>query len=441
VILLKNRAKQGVLPDSDQHGHNIKPESRNENRSLRSKLNASRAGRHMNVPGEATETSNAELRPRVLLVMIRPEGSPARPTGGGQVTAIQIALHLHELGVKMYVLERSPSILFGPSVLKAYVLSNKSGFLRDTVALIKMARNTKCDSLFAFTEYFEETIVPSFLAAFVTRKKLFVNVTSEAHRAEDTQSFIGLIRDRVRRKPGFRTVMKYAGFQVARRLACRMGTCLVATRFMKSYADSLLNARRTFVVGRGVEEFWFSSSDVDGTYDCVYSGRFDHSKRISTLIKAWQIVAARKQDAKLLLLGDSGTELQLVRRMVTDLGLSSNVTFSGFISDRRILADKIRSARVFVFPSVSEGFGLAVAEAMAAGLPCVLSDIAPLREVYGDSAVFANPDDPSAFADAILDLLLDERKRLDYSERSRLSAKSFSWVEVSRKVLRALTKP
>jgi glycosyltransferase involved in cell wall biosynthesis len=143
----------------------------------------------------------------------------------------------------------------------------------------------------------------------------------------------------------------------------------------------------------------------------------------------------------LLLLGDSGSEFQTVKRLVTDLGLSSSVIFAGFVSDRRMLADKIRSARLFIFPSIKEGFGLVVAEAMAAGLPCILSDISPLREVFGDCAIFVSSDEPSAFAAAILDLLLDRGRQVDYSHRSKLLAEKFSWDEVAERVIAALTMP
>jgi glycosyltransferase involved in cell wall biosynthesis len=385
-------------------------------------------------------------RPSVLVVMVRPQGSPARLTGGGEVTTIQTALHLRGLGVDVYTIERSPSVLSGQArELKAYRLSGSRGLLGDIIGVIRMVRRTHCDSIYAFTDYVPETIVPSFLAAYITRKEIFVNVLGApgvtGRRTEDALPFHVLIRDRVRRRPGFRSLIAFAAFQASRRLACRMGACLVATHFVESYTNSLLHARRTFVVGRGVEEFWFGRTSAGMPYDGVYSGRFDVSKRVSALVRAWEIVVAKKPDAKLLLIGESGEEFPLVQRMVSDLGLTSNVTLAGFVKDRGILADMVRSARLFIFPSSKEGFGLVVAEAMAAGLPCVLSDIPPLREVFGGSAVFANAGEPSVFAGAILDLLHDEPKRLEYAERSRSLAKTFAWDEVASKVLTALTMP
>jgi glycosyltransferase involved in cell wall biosynthesis len=279
------------------------------------------------------------------------------------------------------------------------------------------------------------------LVALITRKRLFVNVTNTAHKAADGRRFLGLLRSRVLSGPEIRSVLSFAIFHASRRLACRIGTCFVTNRFMESYAKSRLHARRTIVVGAGVEKFWYERTRVETSFDCVYSGRFDPSKRVPTLIRAWQIVVKKKPDARLLLIGESGTELPFVKRLVEDLGLSSNVVFAGYVNDRRVLADMIRSARAFVFPSVLEGFGLVIAEAMAAGLPCVLSDVEPLREVFGEAAVLVKPDEPSAFADAVLGLLLDDVKRLEYSARSESLAQSFSWDSVGKKVLAALSEP
>jgi glycosyltransferase involved in cell wall biosynthesis len=355
---------------------------------------------------------------------------------------IQTAIGLRELGVKACMVEGEPSILFGSArVLEAYKLSGNRRFLSDAIGIIRMVRKTKSDSIYAFTDFFPETIVPCFLAALITRKRLFVNVTSTAYKAEDGRRFLGLLRSKLLKMPEIRPVLVFAIFHASRRLTFRMGTCLVKDHFMESYAKSRLRARRTFVVGAGVERFWFERTSVERSFDCVYSGRFDPHKRVSTLIRAWQIVVRKKPDARLLLIGESGTEFPMVKRLVDDFGLSSNVVFAGFFNDRRVLADKVRSARVFVFPSVQEGFGLVIAEAMAAGLPCVLSDVEPLREVFGEAAILVRADEPSAFADAILGLLLDEGKRLEYSARSESLAQSFSWSTVAKKVLAALSGP
>jgi len=337
------------------------------------------------------------------------------------------------------MVEGKPSILSNYArVVESYTLSGSRKFLRDAIGIMHVVRNTGSDSIYAFTDYFPETIVPCFLAAVVARKKLFVNVTNTAYRAADGRNFLGLMKSRVTGRPGIRPLIAFAAFHASRRLAFGKGTCLVMNHFMESYAKSRLRARRVFVVGAGVEKFWYDKIGAEKLFDCVYSGRFDPSKRVPILIRAWQIVVKKKPDARLLLIGEGGPELPVAKRLVDDYGLSSNVEFAGFVNDRQVLTEKVKSASVFVFPSVQEGFGLVIAEAMAAGLPCVLSDVEPLRGVFGEAAILVRPDEPSAFADAILGLLFDEQKRLEYSARSESLAQSFSWSKVARNVLAAL---
>jgi glycosyltransferase involved in cell wall biosynthesis len=355
---------------------------------------------------------------------------------------IQTAIALRELGVRVCMVEGEPAILSNHAQgLESYRLGRHRSFLRDTFGVVRAVRKTKSESIYAFSDYFPETIVPSFLAALITRRRLFVNVTSTAYKAADGRRFLGLLRSGFTGRPEIGPVIRFAVFHASRRLVFRMGTCLVPNRFMESYAKSRLRARRIFVVGAGVESFWFGGTNVEKSFDAVYSGRFDPSKRVPTLIRAWQIVVKKKPDARLLLIGESGTELPLVKRLVDDFGLTSNVVFAGYVKDRRVLADKVRSAKVFAFPSVLEGFGLVIAEAMAAGLPCVLADVEPLREVFGEAAVLVRQDEPSAFAEAILGLLDDEGKRFEYSVRSESLAQSFSWGSVGKRVLAALSRP
>jgi glycosyltransferase involved in cell wall biosynthesis len=89
------------------------------------------------------------------------------------------------------------------------------------------------------------------------------------------------------------------------------------------------------------------------------------------------------------------------------------------------------AATVFAFPSLHEGFGLPVLEAMSAGAPVVASDIAALREVAGDAAVLVPPGDTGAWAQAIGALLADGPRRARLAERGRRRAELFSWARTA----------
>jgi len=336
------------------------------------------------------------------------------------------------------MVEGDPSILFSAARdVKGYKVRGKRSFLTDTIGITRVLRRTRSNCIYAL-EFFPETLVPSVVAAFFTRRRLFVNITNTAHAADDRRKLLGLMKSGVERGTRGRPLLAFVAYHVSRRLAFRMGTCLATNRFTESYSRTRMHAKHVSIVGAGVEDLWYEKKDVPKLFEGVYVGRFDRSKRVPTLIRAWHEVVSEKPGSRLLLIGDSGDEFLQVKQLASELSLAPNLTFAGFIEDRRVLADKVRSAKVFVFPSVQEGFGLVIAEAMAVGLPCVLSDVEPLREVFGEAAVLVKPDQPSALAEATLELLSDEEKRRDYSLRSISLARSFTWNAVAKRVLRAL---
>ena len=93
-----------------------------------------------------------------------------------------------------------------------------------------------------------------------------------------------------------------------------------------------------------------------------------------------------------------------------------------------------RLAKVFVFPSLYEGFGLPPLEAMASGTPVVTSNVSSLPEVAGDAAVLVDPYDPTAIADGIERVLTDEDLRHELRVKGLARAKQFSWEDSVRRV-------
>lgn len=118
---------------------------------------------------------------------------------------------------------------------------------------------------------------------------------------------------------------------------------------------------------------------------------------------------------------------------------NSSITVSGFVSDKEV-AQLLASSKIFVLPSRMEGFGLAVAEAMAAGLPCILSNLPALKENFHSAAVFVEPKNVEELAQAMLALLSDPEKRRKLKKRGRRLIKRFSWEAVAKKRTRSFRK-
>jgi glycosyltransferase involved in cell wall biosynthesis len=149
-------------------------------------------------------------------------------------------------------------------------------------------------------------------------------------------------------------------------------------------------------------------------------GRNVAEKGQSYLIEALPSILLRHPNVQLLIVGDGHLRGKLQARIAA-LGCESRVCLAGARPD---IPEMLAVMDVFAFPSVSEGFGIAVAEAMATGLPVVASDIRPLSEIVvpGETGFLVPPRDASAIAAAIVSLLDDDslRRRLGAAGREHV---------------------
>ncbi len=104
----------------------------------------------------------------------------------------------------------------------------------------------------------------------------------------------------------------------------------------------------------------------------------------------------------------------------------------GYIDDPNVLACLYSGCEAFVFPSLYEGFGLPVLEAMQCGAPVITSNVTALPEVAGDAALLVDPTDPEAIAQAIRRVLTDPELRAELRARGLRRAQQFSWARTAR---------
>lgn len=168
-----------------------------------------------------------------------------------------------------------------------------------------------------------------------------------------------------------------------------------------------------------------------GARCAVWHGRVDmHRKGLDVLIDAWEQVCRERPagDLRLLLLG-TGTEAGRLRRRLNESRLSNVCWRDEYVQDRTVIARWLRAADVHVYPSRHEGFPVAPLEAMASGLPVIVSDAPGMREIVGEEDASAGlivpRGDPGALATALLRLLDDEalRRRMGANARRRVEAR------------------
>lgn len=178
-------------------------------------------------------------------------------------------------------------------------------------------------------------------------------------------------------------------------------------------------------VGLDVASFHTTDPAARSGPSVLFLARLVPKKGVRDIITAWPHVLEHVPAARLTVAG-TGPELASAKRLAEQLGVAHTVEWPGFVpeSEKRTL---LARARVFVAPSYEEGWGIAVAEAMAAGAPVVASDIPVLREVGGTAVVWAPPGDTSAWAMEIDALLANPAARERLREAGRRQAAGFSW--------------
>ena len=158
----------------------------------------------------------------------------------------------------------------------------------------------------------------------------------------------------------------------------------------------------------------------------LYLGTLEPRKNITTLVEAYaQFRASYGRDEKLVLAGGKGWLYDSIFERVQQLGLESEVIFPGFVPDTEQLL-WYHAASVFVYPSLYEGFGIPVAEALACGVPVVTSNVSSLPEAGATLALTVDPFDKAAMAGAFFKALTDESVRERCRTQTASVAQQFS---------------
>ena len=169
----------------------------------------------------------------------------------------------------------------------------------------------------------------------------------------------------------------------------------------------------------------------------LYVGNLLPHKNLLSLLDALAILR-RRHRARLIIRGDGQpTYARAVRERVETLGLSDAVSFQGYAAEGA-LRDLYAHAACLVLPSLREGFGLPVLEAMACGTPVITSSSSSLPEVGGDAALRVDPHDAIDLSDAMYRVLTDANLREDLRERGLKWVPTFSWRRSAEQMSRLL---
>ena len=162
-------------------------------------------------------------------------------------------------------------------------------------------------------------------------------------------------------------------------------------------------------------------------------------KNLITLVRAMKILRGEGElSSQLLVAGAMGNKSSDFLKAVQSLGLTDKeIRFLGFVPDEDLPA-LYSGSSLFVLPSLYEGFGLPLAEAMACGAPVVASNASSIPEVVGDAGLLVPPTEPGAFAEAILRVRSNEGLRRTMIEKGLKQAAGFRWDKAARETLECM---
>lgn len=163
----------------------------------------------------------------------------------------------------------------------------------------------------------------------------------------------------------------------------------------------------------------------------LFVGRRDPYKNLTGVIEAFARVAATLPHARLRVISAPDPRYPEAEEAARRLGVESRVEWCGYVEGPQ-LVEAYRQAGVFVLPSLYEGFGLPVLEAMACGTPVICSRVSSLPEVAGDAAVLVDPGNIPSIADALIAVLSDPQLANRLRTAGMARARQFSWDRAAR---------
>jgi len=200
------------------------------------------------------------------------------------------------------------------------------------------------------------------------------------------------------------------------------------------------------VIYNGISEDFFQETDQEhikkvrekykiGSRDyLLFVGGPNPRKNAVSLLQSFALMRAAHKDLLLVLVGEMTRGTEQVYQMIDKLMLGNSVIFSGSVPIESMRA-LYSQAAAFIYPSLYEGFGMPVLEAMACGAPVIASNTSSIPEVAGDAAVLINPTDIEALATSIETILKDQITREAMKSKGFTRAKLFSWEIAARQTL------
>jgi glycosyltransferase involved in cell wall biosynthesis len=239
--------------------------------------------------------------------------------------------------------------------------------------------------------------------------------------------------------------MKGSLKQAVKKAAAMICVSKATADAVEAYALANYNTsvkERLHVVHEGVDAIFFKAPNIEEItdYHIVKSllntsfvltvGQISPRKNLQTVLRAFNKLKDKLPNLQLITVGGNGWDYDKVKEQVKVLGLENRVHFLGYVSDD-LLRFLYRKAVVFVYPSLFEGFGLTVLEAMASSCPVITSNTSSLPEISGDAAILINPEDVDELSANIALVSTNKKIREQMITKGLQRVKTFTWEKAA----------
>lgn len=223
------------------------------------------------------------------------------------------------------------------------------------------------------------------------------------------------------------------------KVVARKSTAVITpTEFVKQDLAKFarINSRKITVTPESAEPMAEKAVVVEDLVDTkfiMYVGRPNPHKNLNRLVTAFAILKKSHPELKLVLVGKTDMNYRILQRYVKKLGIE-DIVFTDFLPDAQVRWLYEHTAG-YVFPSLSEGFGLPGLEAMVHGAPVISSNATCLPEVYGEAAIYFDPLDPVDMAKQIGRVITDSSLSRELASKGKKQVSKYSWERTASQTL------
>lgn len=280
--------------------------------------------------------------------------------------------------------------------------------------------------------------VPHFNAPILYRGRLVITVHDLIHHQFEQES--------ATTRNIFIFKLKRIGYKLIIGNAIKKAVKIITpSKFVKSQVVKIfkVDPAKIVVTYEAAEEEYFRTSLrhtelVSGSEPTlVYVGNAYPHKNLNGLLDACKILSADYglQTTNLILVCPRDVFADRLQKEIKNKKLEANVQLLGYQSADK-LSELFQKASAYIFPSLSEGFGIPGLNAMASNMPVICSNIPILKEVYGDAALYFDPKDSQDIAEKIKKVLENEKTRSDLVANGRQQVKKYSWQKMAKETLK-----